>query len=145
MDLKALIDFNKYTLTLSAAAFVYTMSNFVPVKSASEIDGLLFILGCFLAASISGVLLFAAATSALHKAPATEEKKDPPKKAITLFGNLHAALLVIGLVALALKLHAHIIDTVPVTQVQSQTQIQIQAECHKICATFTDPIGLDGG
>ncbi|MGH1374335.1 MAG: hypothetical protein ACRBBW_20025 [Cellvibrionaceae bacterium] len=142
MDLKALIDFNKYTLTLSAAAFVYTMSNFVPVKSASEVDGLLFILGCFLAASLSGVLLFAAATSALHKVPASETKTTP-KKSITLFGNLHAALLVIGLVALALKLHAHIIDTVPETQVQPQTQIR--AECHKICATLTDPIVLDGG
>ncbi len=133
MDLKALIDFNKYTLTLSAAAFVYTMANFVPVKSAEEVNGLLFILACFLVASLSGVLLFAAATSAQPNKP-TGDQSGGSHTAITVFGNLHAALLIIGLIALALKLHARIIETVPAAQTQ--------VDCHKMCAALLDSKAL---
>lgn len=98
MDFKALIEFNKYMLALSAASFAYALDKFVPMPTSDGRLMVLALLGIFLVGIVLGVLIFAAATSALH--PKKEGKKAYIEKLIAPLGILHTGLLIVGLVVL---------------------------------------------
>lgn len=108
MDHKGLIDFNKYTLTLAAGGFIYTLSKFVPVSEGGCRIGVLFILGFFLISMILGVLVFAAATASLH---GDKNREASLKCPISWMGGLHAVCLVIGLGLLGVKLYSLVMSS----------------------------------
>jgi hypothetical protein len=105
LNLSALIEFNKYTLAIAAAAFVYALQTFIPAESVAMrwlVLGLLLILltslGC-------GALLFAACTRALHEGPTASDAavQSTAQLASTIerLGKAHAGLLFAGLALLS--------------------------------------------
>jgi amino acid transporter len=97
IDFKSVVEFNKYTVALAAASFVYTLEKFVPMPTAGTRLFVLAVLLTFLASAILGVVMFAASTGAQHGA---QERKERIQKVIPWLGIAHSALLCIGLVAL---------------------------------------------
>jgi hypothetical protein len=110
MNFDSLSDFNKYTLALAAASFVYGLEKLFPAVSASAQNWALILLACLLAATIFGILLFAAATAGKH----AEQQKDTARlqkiaSHIRWMGITHAGLLVAGLVILGALLFQRIL------------------------------------
>jgi hypothetical protein len=97
MNFEGLIEFNKYTMALAAACFVYTLETFVPAAAESTRWLVLVLLALFLAAAVFGVLIFAACTKALHNDAAA---RNAAAKRLPLLGTIHAVLLGGGLVLL---------------------------------------------
>ena len=97
VDYKGLIDFNKYTMALAAASFLYTLEKFVPMPSAL---GRYFVLGLlilFLLSTVIGIVIFAASTAALNAGQARQHRLN---KLLPMLGVTHAILLCVGLVLL---------------------------------------------
>lgn len=102
MDYKGLIDFNKYTLALAAAGFVYALEKFVPMETQAGRYLLLGLLAVLFISILSGVALFAAATAALH---ADSGRRQRIRNSIPWFGVAHTILLCIGMILLGIMLH----------------------------------------
>jgi len=93
LDFKALIDFVKYTLALAAAELAYAVEAF---RDGGVARGTaLGILGTLFVSLLLGILVFAAATSALHPQK-KEGVKESLQKIIKHAGTVHSILLVIG-------------------------------------------------
>jgi hypothetical protein len=97
VDFKGIIDFNKYTVAVAAASFVYALEKFVPMPTSAGRWFIVAVLLTFLASAILGVTIFAASTAAQH---ATQERKERLQKAVPRLGSAHAVLLCVGLLAL---------------------------------------------
>ena len=112
-------EFNKYTLALAAAAFAYALEKLFPAGSILARNWALGLLAFLLAATIFGILLFAAATAGKH----AEAQQDAARiqkvaKSIRWLGITHATLLVIALVILGVMLfqpREHATQSVPST------------------------------
>lgn len=117
MDFKGLIDFNKYTLAVAAAGFVYALEKFVPMPTLAGRWLLLALLGVFLLSAVSGVLVFAVATKALHAGDSNRQRKI--EDLIARLGATHAVLLLIGLLGLGAMLVDRIMSEPPSIQEQS--------------------------
>jgi len=106
LDFQALIEFNKYMLALSAGCFVYALDKFVPMPTSGGRYLLLTLLGAFFLSTVIGVVIFAAATSALHP------KKKPSiaklERVIGPLGMVHTSLLIIGLLILGWMLSGRV-------------------------------------
>jgi hypothetical protein len=96
MDFKALIEFNKYTIALSAVCLAYAIDKFTPIQAGGWF--VLLVLALFFLCTLSGVVVFASATSALHE----EKKAKVPalKRLIAPLGTAHVCLLIAGIIAL---------------------------------------------
>lgn len=99
MNLKALVDFNKYSLTFAAACFVYTLERYTPQHTDNMRSFIVVLLCVFLLSAICGVLVFSAATAGQA---ADKVRAERAVRYIPIFGQCHAVLLVVGLLALAL-------------------------------------------
>lgn len=106
MEFKALIEFNKYTLALSAASFAYALEKFVPMPTNGGRLPLLIVLGIFFVCALLGVIIFAAATSALH--PSKAAKQASIARIIAPLGIAHTVLLVAGLLILGWMLYGRV-------------------------------------
>ncbi len=115
MDYKALVDFNKYTLALAAAGFVYALEKLAPMESAAGRYLLLAVLGIFFLSIAFGVLVFAVATRAQHD---TQNVSDRAKSLIRFFGLWHAILFGVGISVVAVILADRVLSPpAPDTQV----------------------------
>jgi ABC-type Na+ efflux pump permease subunit len=90
VDIDKLIDLNRYTLAIAKAGFIYTLVSFVPMQAPEGRFLLLFIPFVLLCLIVSGILLFATATSGGAN-PSPDQKRW-----ITRFGIVHAAPLLLG-------------------------------------------------
>ena len=107
-------EFNKYTLALAAAAFAYALEKLFPAGSILARNWALGLLAFLLAATIFGILLFAAATAGKH----AEAQQDAARiqkvaKSIRWLGITHATLIVIALVILGVMLFQRILNPPP--------------------------------
>jgi peptidoglycan/LPS O-acetylase OafA/YrhL len=107
VNFQGLIDFNKYTLALAAASFVYTLEKFVPMSTASARYLVLGVLIMFLASALLGILVFAASTRAMHGDKAEQKGL---ATWIRRFGTAHAVSLCIGLLVLGAMLYSRVIE-----------------------------------
>jgi hypothetical protein len=57
VDFKALIEFNKYTLALSAASFAYALDKFTPPTTSGGRLLLLLVLATFFLCTVLGVII----------------------------------------------------------------------------------------
>ena len=115
MNYQALIDFNKYTLAVAGGAFIYTIEKFVPMESAVGRWLILALLFLFLISIVAGVLLFAAATSALHATVRKQEQDSPPlapepDRTSKFLGILHSATMAAGLFILGVLLAQDVLE-----------------------------------
>jgi hypothetical protein len=81
MDFKAVIDLVKYTLTLGAACFAYTLEKLVPAPSDGAKWFVLVLLSLFVFSVLGGIFIFSAATAALHDEERAEGQQPLIKKA----------------------------------------------------------------
>ncbi len=104
MNIDGLIDFNKYTLAVAAACFVYAIEKIPPVGSG--MSWLLFASAlCLLAvSSVLGVLVFFVATSAAHHEAKHKVIPSAHLDWIRRFGISHALTLIVGVVLLVAML-----------------------------------------
>lgn len=105
MDYRAIIDFNKYTLALASGGLLYAfglLPKLPDYRSEVAVFGTLFL---FLAAAVCGIIIFAAATKALHHAdePAKNEQRD---KIIRGAGAVHSLSLFLAVLALGIVMIA---------------------------------------
>lgn len=114
MDFKALIDFNKYTLALAAAGFVYALEKLAPMPTLQGRYLLFGLLLIFLLSCLFGVGVFAAATRALHSDGAEKENLE---RIIQKLGTTHAVLLAVGMLVLGAMIVPRIFA--PPTQTRS--------------------------
>ncbi len=96
MNWESLIEFNKYTVALAAAGFVYTLEKFVPMPTPEGRWFVLLVLSMFLMSLIFGILVFSTATTALS---ADEVKKKVAEERIPRYGIPHAVLLIVAMLA----------------------------------------------
>lgn len=111
-DFEALIDFNKYTLALAAAGFVYALEKLVPVETEAERWALLGLLAVLLLSVVLGIVLFAAATAGRH---GSDDRKRQIANYIPCLGVIHSILLVVGMVWLGLMLYDQVL-AMPIAQ-----------------------------
>jgi hypothetical protein len=100
MNIDSLIDFNKYTLAVSAGCFVYAMEKVPPVGSgvAGVVLGATLVL--LAAASVFGVLVFFVATSAAHYKIEGGAIPGEHLEWIRRLGISHSVALLLGVVLL---------------------------------------------
>lgn len=110
MDWKGLIQFNKYTVTLAAVGFAYTLEKFVPMPTAEERWVVVLILGTFLLSLIFGILIFATATTALS---AGQGVTSDAEKLIPRLGIPHLVLLGVAMVAVGVLLIRRVLADPP--------------------------------
>jgi len=125
LDFKALIEFNKYMLALSAACFAYALDKFTPMPTSEGRLLLLVLLVTFFFSIVLGVIIFAAATSAQH--PKKAEKKAGLAKAIAPLGIVHTTLLIIGLLVLGWMLIGRVMAAPDATK--KGVSCCVQPEC----------------
>lgn len=89
MDHKGLADFNKYTLFLSGAGFIYTLEKYALADPSWQA---VVALGSFFVAFVAGVLVFWFTTAAMH----SEQKAEKNKGKIAKSGTMHAAVLIVA-------------------------------------------------
>lgn len=116
MDIRALIDFNKYTLLLATGSFGYAMEKevFSDPNGMGFLDGL--IVAVLLISVIFGILMYAACVSRLHSGSEPDESLE---KTISALGILHAICLILGLFAFSVNVMAK----QPALQMQANTVI----------------------
>jgi heme/copper-type cytochrome/quinol oxidase subunit 2 len=95
MDFKALIEFNKYMLALSAASFAYALEKLVPMATDDGRRWVVALLVILFVCVLLGVFIFAAATSAQHPKKAAD--KESIEKKIAPMGVAHTTLLIVAL------------------------------------------------
>ncbi|PYT01402.1 MAG: hypothetical protein DMF63_00705 [Acidobacteria bacterium] len=110
MDFKAVIEFVKYTLALTAACFAYSVEKLVPQSTQSGRCLVLCILVVFAGAAFAGVFIFAASTAALH---GDEKRTTRLRPRVMYAGYTHVALLVTGLVLLSGMLVYRVLNDAP--------------------------------
>ncbi len=96
MNWNSLIEFNKYTVTLAAGGFVYTLEKFVPMPTPEGRWFVLLVLSMFLLSLFFGIVIFAMATTALS---ADEAKKKAAEERMPRYGIAHAVLLCVAMLA----------------------------------------------
>jgi hypothetical protein len=99
MDYQATIEFNKYTLAVAAGGIVYALEKQAPVPTLGGRLFLLCVVGALLLATFLGVIVFAAATRALHES-STREASDQ-NRVIQYLGTTHVVVLLLGLAGVA--------------------------------------------
>ena len=102
MNIDSLVDFNKYTLAVAAACFVYALEKLPPMETQLGLFALLATLAALAVSSICGILLFFVATSAAHHLSVQQSQiPERHRNWIKLLGTSHSLLLVLGVTALA--------------------------------------------
>ncbi len=107
MNIESLIDFNKYTLALAAAAFAYALEK-LPSGASGHV-ATIATLSVLAVSTLTGILLFSVATSASHHVASS--RSDIPAlhlNAIRWLGTLHSVLLTIGVISLGTVLLAQL-------------------------------------
>jgi hypothetical protein len=99
VDFNALIEFNKYTLALAAASFVYALEKFVPMPTDWQRFSVMAALLLFFLSTALGVVVFAAATAALGP---NEARRGRIQKQLPSLGIAHAVTLILGIILLAI-------------------------------------------
>ena len=112
MDFKAVIELVKYTLTLGAACFVYTLEKLVPAPSDGARCYVLLLLGLFVASACGGIFIFSAATAALH---GDEDRAKGQRPLIKKASYIHLGCLGIGVLLLGGKLVEKVLTEEPQT------------------------------
>lgn len=108
MNFNGVIEFVKYTLTLTAACFVYSLDKLAP--SVPTEPGLVFsLLGVFVGAGLAGIFIFAASTAALHANKNTKLLE----KNVEFAGYAHVGLLSIGLIFLTITVSYRMVNQPP--------------------------------
>jgi hypothetical protein len=118
MNFTGVIEFTKYTLALAAACFVYTLETFVPAEYLLQRWLILALLAVFFVSSLAGTLVMAVSTKALHGAAGPKPRAEGY---IETFGVAHSALLVVGMLGLAVMLVPRVLrepapPSVPIVQ-----------------------------
>jgi hypothetical protein len=99
MNIESLIDFNKYTLALAAAAFAYALEKLS--SGTSNHVATIATLSILAISTLAGILLFSVATSASHYvASGSADIPTLHLNAIRWLGTFHSVLLTIGIVLL---------------------------------------------
>ncbi len=109
MDFKSVIEFVKYTLTLTAACFVYSLEKLVP----STNEGRLAVLGLlivFAGAALAGIFIFSSSTAALH---GDKERTERQKRRIERASYAHVGLLSVGVLVLSVTLASRVLTEPP--------------------------------
>jgi len=109
LDYKAVIDFNKYTLALAAAGFVYVLEKFTPLTFGLVFVTVTFTLFLFLVSILAGICLFAIATSGLHTQPESETHS----RLIKVFGITHASCVALAMLILGILVFSQLVFTDP--------------------------------
>lgn len=107
MDYKAIIDFNKYTLALAAAGFVYALNNYEHPATTTTYWAVLVMLFLFIFSTLVGILVSSTATSRLHKEVSQRPK---PDYLIQYFGITHITSLVVAMLILGGLVFSQFID-----------------------------------
>ena len=103
MNIDSLIDFNKYTLALAGACFVYSLEKLS--SGAGSQVATIATLSILAISTLAGILLFSVATSASHyMTPGSSDIPAGHRILIGWLGILHSALLAIGVVLLGVLL-----------------------------------------
>jgi uncharacterized membrane protein YjgN (DUF898 family) len=116
VDFKGLIDFNKYTLALGAASFVYALEKAVPATRGLAWYVSLAALALLFVSVVVGVIIFAAATAALHVDDTAKEdvaRKERITGYMPPLGTAHVLLLATGLLLLGGVLFERVISPTP--------------------------------
>ena len=109
MDFKSIIEFVKYTLTLTAACFVYSLEKLAPSTS----EGRLAVLGLllvFAGAALAGIFIFSSSTAALH---GDKERTERQKRRIERAASAHVGLLALGVLVLSVMLASRVLTESP--------------------------------
>lgn len=69
MNFGAAVELVKYTLALAAACLAYSIEKLVPVPAGTSKWFVLLILMLLFISTLAGILVFSAATAALHRKP----------------------------------------------------------------------------
>ena len=118
LDYKAVIDFNKYTLALAAAGFVYVLEKFTPLTFGLVFVTVTFTLILFLVSILAGICLFAIATSGLHTQPESETHKSKThSRLIKVFGITHASCVLLAMLILGILVFSQLVLTDPKPEV----------------------------
>jgi hypothetical protein len=110
MDFKATIDLVKYTLALTAACFVYALEKLTPAPTAKERWLVLGLLAVFVIAALAGILIFSAATAALHGDAERGRRQQP---LIKFAAYVHIGFLGVGVLFLGGKLMNGVLTDLP--------------------------------
>lgn len=110
MKFEAIIDLVKYTLALAAGCFVYALEKLVPAPTEPERWFVLVLLVLFVVSTIFGILIFSAATAAMHGDPQRAARQ--PKR-IERFAWVHLGCLVLGVILLGGKLVDRVLTAPP--------------------------------
>lgn len=113
MDFKAVIDLAKYTLTLTAACFVYSLEKLVPAPTELSRWLVLALLAVFTVSALAGIFILSAATAALH-GDSDKAKRQEPR--IQTAGYFHIGLLCLGVLLLGVKLVDRVLNETPRVQ-----------------------------
>jgi uncharacterized membrane protein YjgN (DUF898 family) len=113
MDFKAVIDLAKYTLTLTAACFVYSLEKLVPAPTELSRWLVLALLAVFTVSALAGIFILSAATAALH-GDSDKAKRQEPR--IQTAGYFHIGLLCLGVLLLGVKLVDRVLNETPPVQ-----------------------------
>ncbi|MEQ9375382.1 MAG: hypothetical protein RIG68_09395 [Imperialibacter sp.] len=98
MNYESIIEFNKYTLALSAGGFAYVLDSYK--EPATPLLFWLVVVVCVLLAfsTLAGILVYSTATSKTHQG----DKESPGHdRFIRLFGTSHALFLAVAMLGLA--------------------------------------------
>jgi hypothetical protein len=118
MDFKAVIDLVKYTLTLGAACFAYTLEKLVPAPSDGAKWFVLVLLSLFVFSVLGGIFIFSAATAALHD----EERAEGQQPLIKKASYIHLGCLAIGVLLLGGRLVENVLTEAPPKQANAAKQ-----------------------
>lgn len=110
MKFEAIIDLVKYTLTLTAACFVYALEKLVPAPSELGRWLVLALLALFVISALAGIFIFSSATAALH---GDKDKAARQQRRIERAAYIHIGLLGLGIVLLGGKLVERVLTDVP--------------------------------
>lgn len=110
MDFKAVIELVKFTLTLSAACFVYTLEKLTPAPTEYARWYALILLLLFTLSSLGGLLIFSSATAALNS---SGTRVDRQRKLIRRMAYVHIGFLALGVMLLGGRLVEKVLTEVP--------------------------------